>query len=316
MTVTQVGIGVSQGEVVPTNSAETFVDQFCFDGKLHEMDVSDIVDVYTEKTNEYFNEKIEYIMTHVDDVADTPSPSLNDYPTLGGSLCRDSNGVEQNDMTCQSIAVCNPTSGADISAHPFCMAVTLMGVSPIRASSYNWDRIQEIEPLKYSYFCYKSALEKKRDAVFDSTPQAILAKCDGDFADEEICKLKDQIAAEKDPEKKADLQDDLDYELNQKRWWSNSGAGALSSATLTLVDVTDSAARRIQFIDEEIDRAKIAMDQTLDAYSQLKSAWQMHVKYMDIFAELVKYRDHLVAIRKQTDVFPFRFIDATTTKCL
>ncbi|MGL5831174.1 MAG: hypothetical protein ACRCZE_03430, partial [Candidatus Altimarinota bacterium] len=68
-------------------------------------------------------------------------------------------------------------------------------------------------------------------------------------------------------------------------------------------------------IEQEVARAKRALDFTLDAYSQLQDAWKLHVKYIDIYQELVKYRDNLVAVRKQTDVFPFRFIDATTTQC-
>ncbi len=302
----------------PPNTPLEFVKQFCFDGKVDQMDVKDLSNTYAKETNKYFNDRIAAIMTKPDEAV--PTPDLNDYPKKGGALCKSPTG-EKNDMACQSIAVCNPVgAGADTNPqnHPYCLAVTLLGFPTTKMSNYNWERLKTIQPLKYSYFCYQAALDLKREAIYDGTPQGILAKCDPQNQNpkETICQLKLQLDKEKDPAKRAELEKDLAYELDQNRWWSTSLRGAATSLTGTLIDVTDSTARRIQFIDEEIIRAKTALDQTLDAYSQLKTAWQMHVRYMDIFAELVQYRDHLVSIRKQTDAFPFRFIDATSTKCL
>lgn len=315
-------VGITTGRSAGEEKAHNidpadYVSNFCFDGKVDKMDVQDLVNVYTEKTNAYFNEKIKYIMTHPQELV--PSPSLNEYKTKGGQLCLNANNKEVEDMTCQAIAVCNPQnpgSAEDPQMHPFCIGMTLTGVAPSKAANYNWKRLNEIEPLKYSYFCYKAALEKKRDAIFDSTPQAQLAKCGTEFGDEEICSLKAKIDAEKDPQKKAELQLQMDNTLSGRNWWGERGAAQLSSLTATLVDLTGSTGKRVEFINQEIVRAKSALNQTLDAYSQLKIAWQMHVQYMDIFSELVKYRDHLVDVRKQTDTFPFRFIDATSTKCL
>lgn len=68
-------------------------------------------------------------------------------------------------------------------------------------------------------------------------------------------------------------------------------------------------------VDKEIDAAKRALDQTLSAYSQLKGAWAMHKKYVDIYKSLVKFRDKMADIRHQIDGYPAKFIDATTTKC-
>ena len=168
-----------------------------------------------------------------------------------------------------------------------------------------------------SYFCYMAELDKKRDSLYDSTPQGILAKCgQSDFADKDICKLKDQLDNETDLSKQAAIREKLAYQLNQKGWWSTSYAGAFKSLTLNIGDITDSTAKRVKFIDEEEARAKTALDQTLDAYNQLRWAWQLHTRYMDIFSELVKYRDHIVALRKNTDYLPMKFIDATTTKCI
>ena len=314
-----------------SDPVEDYVDSFCFDGKVGPMDVEDLVNEYTKHTNDYFNEKIKYIMKHTDDKV--PSPSLEGEKYR--ELC------QEFDMTCQAIAVCNLNADEALKAHPFCIAVTLTGIPPHKAFNYdknyntnhvfpNWSNLENIEPLKYSYFCYKAALDKKRDAIWDGSPQALLNKCGTEFQkpeDKEICDLKAQIEAETDSSKKSGLQTRLTYAISERRgWWgpwADMGPIALTSATsVTTVftgkqpDFIDSAAKRIKFIDEEIVRSKTALDQTLDAYSQLNTAWKMHVQYMDIFSELVKYRDHLVNVRKQTDVFPFRFIDATTTKCL
>jgi hypothetical protein len=319
--VISVARGQEQKPKDPPVERADFVKRYCFDGDIDQMDISDLADKYTEETNNYFNDRIKQIMTKPDE--SVPTPDLNDYPTLGGALCRNKDGKEANDMTCQSIAVCNPVNAPASSNpqnHPYCLAVTLLGVPPSKIANYNYSRLEAIKPLRYSYFCYQAALNMKRDALYDSTPQGIKAKCESKppspYAKSDICKILGQIKTEQDPAKLASLQEQLNKEMDQKQWWSTSGRGALTSMTGTLVDFSEKTAQRIKYIDEEITRAKTALDQTLDAYSQLKTAWQMHVRYMDIFAELVQYRDHLVTIRKQTDAFPFRFIDATSTKCL
>ncbi len=69
-------------------------------------------------------------------------------------------------------------------------------------------------------------------------------------------------------------------------------------------------------IQDEISKAKDTLDQTLSAYDQLKVAWPIHKKYVQVYADLEKYRDKIVDIRHQTDVFPSKFIDMTTTACL
>lgn len=301
---------------VPYDS-HSFVDYFCFGGKVPTMDVSDIVDTYTKATNDYFNQQIAKMMA--DPKNAVPSVSLEDYTTKGGNLCVSNTGTF--DMTCMSIAVCNleqPDPANDITINPYCMGVTLLGVPPAKWDHYDYTKLQLKTPLQTSYFCYKAALDEKRDSLYDSTPQGILEKCDSgsEFADKKICQLKKQLDNETDVSKQVTLRRDLAAEMSQKQWWSTSGSGALSSLTGTLIDLSDSTAKRVKFIDEEIPRAKQALDQTLDAYNQMRTAWQLHVRYMDIFAELVKYRDHIVEIRKSTDAFPIKFIDATTTKCL
>lgn len=312
-------VGVKPGKadepaLLPYDS-NSFVDYFCFEGKVAKMDVSDLVNEYSKRTNDFFNEKIAAIMA--DPNNNVPNPSLDDYAEVGNGLCTN---IGQGDLTCQSIAVCNPnTSNPDklVNNHPYCLAVDLLGVPPVKYDHYDYSKLSKMPNMQYSYFCYVAALDRKRQEIYDSTPQGILAKCgNSEFADEDICKIKSQLDSETDIKKKADLREKLAYQLNQKGWWSTSYRGAITSLTANIIDLSDATAERIKFIDEEEARAKIALDQTLDAYSQLKSAWQLHVKYMDVFAELVKYRDYLVQIRKQADYFPLKFIDATTTKCL
>ena len=83
-----------------------------------------------------------------------------------------------------------------------------------------------------------------------------------------------------------------------------------------IYSVSELAFERSNQIDLEVQKSKAAIDETLDAYSQLLRTWRMHKRYIKIFESLVEYRDYLVDVRKQTDSFPMKFIDASTTKCL
>lgn len=69
-------------------------------------------------------------------------------------------------------------------------------------------------------------------------------------------------------------------------------------------------------IDREVDAAKKALDQTLSAYNQLRTAWAMHKKYKEIYKQLGQYRNKLVEVRHQIEQFPGKFIDVTTTSCV
>lgn len=72
---------------------------------------------------------------------------------------------------------------------------------------------------------------------------------------------------------------------------------------------------KLQAIEREIADSKNALDQALAAYEELKTAWPMHKKYMEIYENLIKYRDKLAEIRGHVEEFPSKFIDATTTQC-
>lgn len=306
---------VGQSAESDLQTPESFVDNFCFNGEVANMDVADLVDEYTDKTNQFFNEKIKYIMTNVGKVE--PTPDINTYK---GGFCKDKDGKEVNDLTCQSIAICSSTE--EYKAHPYCVAVMALGFSADNYSHYDKASLQNVEQLKYSYMCYRAALNTKRNSLYDGTPQGLFEKCDKgltnigskDISNE--CKLYKAWKDEPDSVKKAAAEKELNKALDTKRWWSTNYKAAVTSATATLFDLGDSTAKKVEFIDSEEQRAKEALDKTLDAYSQMRSAWKLHVEYMDTFADLVKYRDYLVSVRKQTDTFPFKFIDATTTKCL
>lgn len=72
---------------------------------------------------------------------------------------------------------------------------------------------------------------------------------------------------------------------------------------------------RLEAIDREKSKAMRAVDQSLAAYNELRTAWPMHQKYIQIYKDLIIYRDKMVEIRNQVEEFPAKFIDASTTKC-
>ena len=73
---------------------------------------------------------------------------------------------------------------------------------------------------------------------------------------------------------------------------------------------------KVQAITDKVLQAKKVLDQTLSAYDQLRLAWSMHKKYIQIYNSLIKYRDLLKEIRRAVETFPSKFIDASSTKCV
>lgn len=92
---------------------------------------------------------------------------------------------------------------------------------------------------------------------------------------------------------------------------SNEDAAVNRTQGARVLDIS----ARLKATDTEIDIAKQALDKTLVAYEELKTAWPMHKRYVQIYESLVKYRDKLVEVRHQVEELPNKFIDATTTKC-
>lgn len=102
----------------------------------------------------------------------------------------------------------------------------------------------------------------------------------------------------------------------QKSGTQKSAEKALSSAAeLTLIPTIDRVISRNITTDEQINIAKKTLDQTLSAYDQLRLAWPLHQKYVQIYKDLETFRDNLVKVRQQTDVYPAKFVDVTTSKC-
>lgn len=88
-----------------------------------------------------------------------------------------------------------------------------------------------------------------------------------------------------------------------KKWFVDSPTAITSYVSSTTM------------VDQEMKFAKQTLDQTLSAYDQLGIAWPIHLKYVNVYSELETYRDKLVDLRHQTDVFPKKFVDMTTTAC-
>lgn len=71
----------------------------------------------------------------------------------------------------------------------------------------------------------------------------------------------------------------------------------------------------INDIDREIDLARQALDQTLASYNEMQMALIMHSKYKKVIESLENYRDKISEIRKEVDLYPFTFLDLSTTAC-
>ncbi len=143
---------------------------------------------------------------------------------------------------------------------------------------------------KEGYIAYRRALNCRRGKLFETSQQeddwnkwinttTCLGITTGDCAPDKIAALKEKIGNTYQGQKAMDI------------------------------------SARLSAIDRETDSAKRALDQTLAAYNELRTAWPMHKIYMHIYDSLIKYRDKMVEIRNQVEEFPSKFIDASTTKC-
>ncbi|NIA02276.1 MAG: hypothetical protein GWP15_02750, partial [Nitrospirae bacterium] len=68
-------------------------------------------------------------------------------------------------------------------------------------------------------------------------------------------------------------------------------------------------------IDKDAKDSKIVLEAAVNVYKEFQSAYPMHKKYKEIINNLTKYKIALGKIRKQTDTFPLRFVDATSDQC-
>lgn len=84
---------------------------------------------------------------------------------------------------------------------------------------------------------------------------------------------------------------------------------------VTLASRASRVESKVTEIEEQISIAKQALDKTLATYDQLKTAWEMHIMYIQIYESLTLYRDKLGEIRMPVETYPSKFKDATTTSC-
>ena len=68
-------------------------------------------------------------------------------------------------------------------------------------------------------------------------------------------------------------------------------------------------------INNEIDRAKKALDVALATYNEMSATYQQHLEYEILIKNLTKYNKQVIEFREEVEKLPPKFIDATTTQC-
>ncbi len=287
--------------VTAENSADYFYSEFCFEGGADVYTIGDLKRVYRTKTNDYFNISIKELMEDVDGPPPVV-PKLSDYySSPEKDICK----VDDPDNVCKTIAICKDNIS------PYCVAINTLGFSPNKLYTFA-ETLEDVEELRarfpylqYSFFCYHNALNNSKGDILKQTGQQIIRQCDEPtsvYYDHKICETKRECESRSDESK-----DRCEQSLSQLI--------AVEGYDTNLTGLNQSLANQAAQIDAEIDRSKKALDSTVDTYARLRESWKMHVKYVDIYLALVKYRDWLAEIRKQTDEYPLRFLNASTTKC-
>lgn len=89
----------------------------------------------------------------------------------------------------------------------------------------------------------------------------------------------------------------------------------ITSSSNTIKAVIDLVETRGSEIDKDSKDARTVLEGAVNVYKEFQSAYPMHKKYRDIINNLTKYKIALEKIRVQTDQFPTRFVDVTSTNC-
>jgi len=147
----------------------------------------------------------------------------------------------------------------------------------------------------WGYLAYRRALECRKNSIFESSQE--------EGAWNKWIETTTCLGGEHDSGDKVTCTPEQEAQMEKEIKGRYQGQKALMISA------------RLEAITREKSSAKRALDQTLSAYNELRTAWPMHKKYMEIYKSLTKYRDKMVEIRKQVEEFPSKFIDATTTKC-
>lgn len=100
------------------------------------------------------------------------------------------------------------------------------------------------------------------------------------------------------------------YDVTQQ-WKTESELKSVNDANVNL----RAYGEKINKIDREIEVSRQALDQTLATYNELQMSLPLHRKYKDVIKALEEYRNTISKIRMEVDLYPFTFLDVTTTEC-
>lgn len=256
--------------------------------------VDEIIATYHTNMNDAFNRYLKLMMTNIEKNPDDPNGK-----------------AFKEDGTPFTVADClDPANANNYST--FCVAVNLLG-----GNSANCYAPPELytPPEDFKKFCslggnaqalkgylnFKAALLKKAGKIFETNKDETLWT--EDFCNGFVVAVTfGAVPGYCSDVKKSNS--DYSTQVDASRALRNQGS------------VLGALAGRTTLIQNEIKKAKETLDQTLSAYDQLRVAWPIHKKYIDVYADLEKYRDKITEIRHQTDLFPKKFIDLTTTACI
>lgn len=70
-----------------------------------------------------------------------------------------------------------------------------------------------------------------------------------------------------------------------------------------------------EMLQKELQNAQRVLNLALEGYKELRLAFPIHMEFENTKEQLLRYRDHLVEIRKEVDQYPGKFHDATTSEC-
>jgi len=245
-----------------------------------ELGMNEIVSLYHTNMNDKFNEYIKMMMENLEKNPDDPN----------GKPYKQEDDGSTTPFTVEDCL--DPANSKNYST--FCVAVNMLGGNsdncdlpippPTIVLTSDMEKFCALDGNAFAlkgYLNFSAAMKKRTQQIFKTSQEK------SDYVDAMVC-----------------LGGVCDQAQKDKAQVSYQTQKALEvSADLT-------------FANEEIRFSKNALDQMLSAYDQLRVAWPIHAKYVEIYADLEKYRDKIVDIRHQTDVFPKKFVDLTTTACI
>ncbi len=325
------------GQIVNAQNGEANTyERFCFEGRTTgNISPAQITKLYLTETNQFFNQNVAEVMDNKLQKDLAPTISFDTFKNSKyQGMCSD------GDLVCQALMLCKDNNST------YCMAVNTTGFT-----KQHFDRFKQLDVLdqnfrylKYSYFCYHEMMRQKLEDIRNNSGLYLLEQCtDKDKATRNqqitayeelakgsedkkevlelkkaikiwqnhnlLCELQVQFEKEQNPGLKEKLR------LQMNPYFYSLGTAPGAAQPQGVFNFANTYSTQAQQLVEELDVAKKVLDSTLATYNELQNAWRLHIKYLDIFQSLVTMRDKLSNIRRRTDLFPSRFIDATTTKC-